>query len=469
MKKILLILAVFAAFQVNAQNHSLKVDQEAQQFINPNSPLKTHPKSKTRGTRTYSYITAIDAVHYGGTGILFGGTHSSALPMWGDSTVQVRYNTGYGSVNFNSAASVLDPVAPIYHSSPTYTGEMAIGPNDAYTVDSIILWGFYMTPNSDGAVTGDRLTISVVTGDGSSTSQIVTYQRTAGSGNSVQVDYLDPIATADNSIRGRAPEADSVARIAGTTAADRISWDYNFTNADTSAPSNATNPAYLWKRFAFAPPSPINVAAGQKVAVSFTFKSGDTWLANQDSLSFFPGAGSKNHFRPRFYEETVNDKMTYRNNSENDGGDANGSFKGGDFNNSSLMFTTSESGFYDPTVRVEEFNQPSFSYEHLDVDWVVTCNACLNTTSTNDIMNELKGINVYPNPATDQMNIALEETASNDVTVSLYTMTGQKLISDVVEKGSSSITLDVASLSKGMYLVEFESDGQTYTQKVSKK
>lgn len=457
MKKILLSLTCLAIAsgsfgQYSDANTIMKEKQPIDNSARIINTAKKINKKKYRGKRTYSFIDAIDQNEFAGAGLAF--QNPSASPVWQDSTILQRYNTGYGAVNYSSFAAGINPASAFYNSS-FYNGEMHITDNNAYTIDSIYLTGIYMNPNGTGATPGDKIRISVVL----TSPDDMSFWQVASTSGTVAADYLNPTGTTDTELRGMAPDADSVGRIGGTPGGGRITWDYTLTNADTSM-ATSTN-SYFYKRLGFAPPSPIAVAAGEMAAVSFTFISGDTWVANQDSVSFNPG--SKAHYRMRFWEETSGGLMPYRNHSDRT---LNGAAVGPEWNNSSCMFST-QPNRYTPSILVESFNSATFDNEHLDVDWVLDCTNC-GPISTNDISKEFSAVSIYPNPASSDLTIALAEAKTNDVNVTLYSITGKKLMSTTVAKGNSSVTMDITTLSNGIYLCELESNGQTFTKKVTK-
>ncbi len=75
---------------------------------------------------------------------------------------------------------------------------------------------------------------------------------------------------------------------------------------------------------------------------------------------------------------------------------------------------------------------------------------------------ELKGLAIYPNPATDYMMIdASAVDVSGDINVILYDITGKQVISQ------SGNRIDLTSLNSGLYIYQVEIDGYKYTDKIS--
>ena len=81
--------------------------------------------------------------------------------------------------------------------------------------------------------------------------------------------------------------------------------------------------------------------------------------------------------------------------------------------------------------------------------------------SVND--NDLVSIIVHPNPTSDYLFISSENSMIDSITI--YSLTGKKVLED--SKGVNSI--DVSSLSKGMYFIEVYSDTGKTIKKFIKK
>ncbi len=75
----------------------------------------------------------------------------------------------------------------------------------------------------------------------------------------------------------------------------------------------------------------------------------------------------------------------------------------------------------------------------------------VKTTSTNDF--DKKMFAIYPNPATEVLNIA-SKSADNITKVIIYDTTGKMLHEQVFEDSNSQQQIDVSSLAKGIYMIE---------------
>lgn len=78
--------------------------------------------------------------------------------------------------------------------------------------------------------------------------------------------------------------------------------------------------------------------------------------------------------------------------------------------------------------------------------------------------NELLGFSMYPNPATNRLNISAKETI---LSAEIFNVIGKKVMSVNVNKTSESI--DVSSLTSGIYLVKYDVNGVTGTAKFIKQ
>jgi len=80
---------------------------------------------------------------------------------------------------------------------------------------------------------------------------------------------------------------------------------------------------------------------------------------------------------------------------------------------------------------------------------------------------------MYPNPASDVININVNATASGVVEMTIYSFDG-KIVSESkglkVENGNNSFTENVSNLNKGIYLVRFtnSASNEVITKKLIK-
>ncbi len=78
-------------------------------------------------------------------------------------------------------------------------------------------------------------------------------------------------------------------------------------------------------------------------------------------------------------------------------------------------------------------------------------------------------ISIFPNPATDLLNINLNFASKNDIKISVYSLIGQKVKEVILPKGTEICSLNIRDLNKGLYFVQIQSGKDKFTQKISKE
>jgi hypothetical protein len=78
--------------------------------------------------------------------------------------------------------------------------------------------------------------------------------------------------------------------------------------------------------------------------------------------------------------------------------------------------------------------------------------------------NTLLGFSMYPNPASNKLNISAKETIQN---ADIFNVIGKKVMS--VEINETSKSIDISSLTSGIYLVKYNVNGTTGTAKFIKQ
>jgi len=78
-------------------------------------------------------------------------------------------------------------------------------------------------------------------------------------------------------------------------------------------------------------------------------------------------------------------------------------------------------------------------------------------------------LNVYPNPVTGEVVMFTLSEAGQEAVIRITDLAGKTLIQQAFSTGSTSATLSVASLSKGIYLVKYtDKAGKLATVKMIK-
>ena len=105
----------------------------------------------------------------------------------------------------------------------------------------------------------------------------------------------------------------------------------------------------------------------------------------------------------------------------------------------------------DATV-LGQINNFATTYEVLD-------NATLSVKGRDQV----SGLQIYPNPASDHVNIQLP--AHTSAKVSVYNITGKLLIQHAIA-GQNEVRIDTNTLAKGMYMLSFENDATKIVNKL---
>ena len=80
----------------------------------------------------------------------------------------------------------------------------------------------------------------------------------------------------------------------------------------------------------------------------------------------------------------------------------------------------------------------------------------------------LDHISVYPNPASDKLNINFNSAEKQDIQVQLMSITGEIIYSDIVNNFSGDYfkSLDVSRYAKGMYFLRIKTKGGEMNKKI---
>jgi len=79
----------------------------------------------------------------------------------------------------------------------------------------------------------------------------------------------------------------------------------------------------------------------------------------------------------------------------------------------------------------------------------------------------LKNISIFPNPATNIINIKFSSETKYETAVSLYSLVGQKVKAFTLPKGIELSSLNINDISKGMYFILIQSGKEKIIQKIS--
>ncbi len=441
MKKLfLLTIAGMISWGAGAQQisgGSVKFNQPADEFFGPVLPTRAETVGSTQkgtagGSRWFSHLETITALN----GSPMNGIY---CPVWFDSTVKQRFNTGLGTINFSSFAQTLNPNGwsnsgyRLWADANVFQDNPVVVSGNPYTVDSIRFVGAYVKNDNRPTSVVDTLIVTVAQTQGAY------YWRKSAANTAWAAAY---IPSDKDTLWGPAPlEVDSINRTIGGTG--RIMWKIPLTDADRDSA------AAQGKEWALQVPNGgLSVPAGGAFSMSVTFKSGDTWTPNVDSF------GSFHHFFLGSTYVADNANMIYK------------WYEYGDRNGSSLMFSV-DSSTYLPSVGIEGTNPTAnFRYEQHQMEARITCATCV-TLSVDKAVGNIVNTSAYPNPAVTHVYVPFKLNNASDVTVSVTNALGQTVKSvtmNNVDKGQPEF--NIADLANGLYFYVVEANGARSTGRI---
>jgi hypothetical protein len=83
---------------------------------------------------------------------------------------------------------------------------------------------------------------------------------------------------------------------------------------------------------------------------------------------------------------------------------------------------------------------------------------------------DITSVYVYPNPVLDKANIVIKLQNQSDVSIRVYSVTGQVVMNTEegnVSKGEHNISIDASNWEQGLYLYRVLADGQEFTGKLT--
>lgn len=459
MKKLLLVFAATvvaggamaqqAKQGIPFKGHSTSEFGEPAVYENVNIPhefsSRAQGKTTAGGERWYYHFNLVDQLNGGALA-----NNDFVFPMWHDSTVTQYFGgttNGYRRVNWSSICQTIDPLTSRIFNDPGFSGQQVIqvGANDSYVVDSLAIRGAYVRmPNRPSNIV-DTLIMSIIPQD-NITFFIPKSNATYGSEL--------PLYTQSDTLWAFAPvNVDSINRAAlpPDGFSQRAYWKVPLFAADGDTPG--TN-GFTTRTYTFEVPSPITIPAGNRFGFTFTFKSGDTWQKNVDSVNMF------HRFMPVSASVSQGTAMPYYRELQVGGQSLN------DRSMSGLMFSW-DSSQYSPSLFIEIYNEVSYNYEFHDVAAHVTCATC-NYVSVDDIATEVYSKEAYPNPATTVLNIPFVLNRKNDATVTLTNSVGQVIRTESFSNiQRATAKFDVANLNSGLYIYTIEVNGQRESGRVA--
>lgn len=92
--------------------------------------------------------------------------------------------------------------------------------------------------------------------------------------------------------------------------------------------------------------------------------------------------------------------------------------------------------------------------------------ACTNGV---DNYSDLSNIDIFPNPAGKQLHVSSKSITAENTALSILDITGRTLLSEKANLSESQLTIDVSSLSPGIYFIKFQTDEGLLVRKFVKE
>lgn len=81
-------------------------------------------------------------------------------------------------------------------------------------------------------------------------------------------------------------------------------------------------------------------------------------------------------------------------------------------------------------------------------------------------LNEGLELNIMPNPASNETTLQFTKALTEETILTLVSLDGKVLLSEILEKGSTTKTIDVSALKSAVYLVHLNSNGKNTIRKI---
>ncbi len=399
----------------------------------------TQNKPTASTSRIYNYVQALASLNPGIS------ANQQSPYMWFRPDIMGIYRDENNqliadTIQFASYAALLHPQAPILN-DPNYYDEnhpagdgqiIGIRDGNAYTLDSVTVYGTYGR-NIDKPSVVDTLRFAFIYGDLTDGSNIPESGFVTGDIRFGAI-FHDTIANTGAGIQG-GPAV--------------LYEDLYLTAADTG-------------QFGYTVPANLAVPAGNVVAVTVTFKSGEDGNYNQYVDTAFVGELDPSKpfifgmFRPLFFEENANQRPTH----------TVGNYNAGYIKYLPPGVSQSWEQMYVPHWA---YTEPQ-TLEYPFVDFHITCASCHTLeeiSSVENVSNVISNVSPFPNPAQDFVRIPVTLSKATDVKVSLLNTVGQVLQTQQLYGNAVTAEFNTAGIPSGIYIYSVEADGQRSTGRVS--
>lgn len=102
-----------------------------------------------------------------------------------------------------------------------------------------------------------------------------------------------------------------------------------------------------------------------------------------------------------------------------------------------------------------------------NIIWLMKVVPSIPNLSTNEAVNPMTAVSVYPNPATSEVTFEINASQASEMNISIYNITGQKVMEQNVNAalGISKQQVNISSLNSGIYFATVKANGFENTVK----
>jgi Secretion system C-terminal sorting domain len=398
-------------------------------------------RTTTGGGRWYDYADYCSNIW--GTSAI----NAGIFQFWNDSTAV--FSNGASAWDTNNVISMglsLNPMFKGYNDTTIYPGVIKVRSTDNYVIDSVEIFArynrLYSTPTKIAVV--DTLTFSFIYGgaSGGATDNLKNYA--FSSLNILDTDY----GAYTYNLHWLQPfHNNTLNRMDSNGGALPTVYKQYLTSTDSGA-------------FSTVYPVTVPVPAGNAMAMSFSWKTGDAAWHPFDTVQF-PSSIKYNDFLPSvFYKGTATtasfptpyDSTAYMNG----------------------YFLVQAAGWGYPDRRYEtnfDFvndaaGTTASMLQYPEIRYHVTCSTCplTNTVAVEEVHQGITGVIAAPNPASGELTVSFELAAAATTTVSLTNLLGQTVaVETVANTYSGSVVFNTATLPSGIYVYTVQANGGART------
>ncbi len=418
MNKLYITLILMVTFTWASAQSVTKIDASGMKTIpvsmQKQQALKTSIKNlhaDTKGTaRWYNYANTMDQA--------LGGISKLAMTyLFPDTSIIAKYGSSTGGPWMHNAGVILDPTSAWFQSSTEYN----ITASDNYSLDSVGFLCSYTRHLSSSVV--DTLLVEFVANNNA---ELPIYYFAGMAANYFSDTVRFAALTHTNGM---------------LNAQSKVVVKYPLTEADTTSVSGG------WNYISVGLPTPLNVNAGNVVAVAYQFIPGYTYSLS-DTLN------NQNYFTMVSYEEQGDN--TYP------------TYAPGDFNSSQIVEDDSKfnsaSGWYGFYIPEWAYTQ-AYGFENHLVDFMLSVNVGVNASEENIISVSQN----RPNPFNGTTAIDYNLTKASNVNVSVYNVAGAQIMNiaeGLKTAGSHKVQINASNLPAGIYYYTFTADNYSVTKKM---